>query len=188
MSDNENNDTPRTGNEISRRVIVLHCIIAAAHGVPKENITEWLQEEGLWDELTPREIKFMTQDENPDKEISWMTWLVEAQVALLWAIGKLDHLPPLSMKCDTGPVVEAMPGLFESTKPFIESAVLRGVEVLKLEEEKLYDIRCDLAQAIKKGKKAPGGCDKDVAFFRHYGLSWVVGYCNQAWDEITPDT
>jgi hypothetical protein len=102
MSDTDSIDTPRTAEQIARRAIALHCTIAAAHGVSRADISEWLQEEGLWEEL--------------------------------------------------------------------------------------YDIRCELEKVLRNGKTSPQGFDKDVAFFRHYGLSWVVGYCGQAWDEITPDT
>ena len=188
MSDTDSIDTPRTTEQIARRAIALHCTIAAAHGVSKADISEWLQEEGLWEELTPRELRFMIQEENPDREVWWMTWFAEAQVALLWAIQKIDVLPPLMAKCNTGPVVDAMPGLFESTIPFIESSSLRDPAELQSEEEELYDIRCELEKTLRNGKASPQGFDKDVAFFRHYGLSWVVGYCGQAWDEITPDT
>lgn len=188
MNNTNNVDTPRTGEEIACRAIALHCVIAAAHGVSRDDITEWLREEELWDILTPREIRFMTTTNVSHKEISWMTWLVEAQVALLWAIEKFDRLPPLTAKCDTGTVIKVMPGLFTPTSPFIESASLRGLDELQREEEQLYDIRCEIAQAVRRGEPIPQDYDKDVAFFRHYGLSWIVGYCGQKWDEVTPDT
>ena len=187
VNDDADFDKPRTAQEIARRVIALHCVIAAAHGVSKDDITEWLKEEQLWNELTPRELAFMTQDEHPKQEVIWMTWLVEAQVALLWSIRKLDELPPPMRKCDTSLVIAAMPGLFETTSPFIESAVLRSVEEMEREEETIYDIHCRVNQATREGEEIRG-YDKDVVFFRHYGLSWVTGYCGQAWDEVTPDT
>jgi hypothetical protein len=188
MNETDNNDTPRSPDQIARRAIALHCAIAAARGVSKLDISEWLQKEGLWEELTPRELRFMKQEENPGKEVSQMTWFVEAQVALLWAIQKINALPPVTDKCDTKPVVDAMPGLFQPTKAFIESSSLRDPTELRREEEELYDVRCELAKILRNGKPPPGSPDEHVAFFRHYGLSWVVGYCGQAWDEITPDT
>jgi hypothetical protein len=181
-------DTPRTAHEIARRAIVLHCAIAAAHGVSKDDLTEWLQEERLWNEVTPRELTFFTQDRNPRKEVIRMTWLVEAQVALLWSVGKLVALPQPTGKCDTGLVIAAIPGLFESTSHFIESAVLRGREEIEQEEANIYDIHCRVDQATRKGEEIPDGYDKAVVFFRHYGLCWVRGYCGQSWDEVTPDT
>lgn len=188
MNNDTDLDKPRTAQEIARRVIVLHCVIAAAHGVAKDDITEWLKEEQLWNELTPRELAFMTRDEHPRQEVIWMTWFVEAQVALLWSIEKLNELPPPTKKCDTGLVVAAMPDLFETTAPFIESAVLRSAAEIEREEETIYDIHCRVNQAIRKGEEIPEGYDKDVVFFRHYGLSWVMAYCGQSWDEVTPDT
>jgi hypothetical protein len=85
-------------------------------------------------------------------------------------------------------VIAAMPGLGESTSPFIESAVLRSREEIKREEANIYDIHCRVDQAMRKGSEIPEGYDKDVVFFRHYGFCWIRGYCGQAWDEVTPDT
>ena len=188
MDDDAILDTPRTAEEIARRAIVLYCAIAAAHGVSKDDLVEWLKEERLWDELTPRELTFFAEKRNPGKEVTWMTWLVEAQVALLWSIGKLDALPQPTGKCNTASVIAAMPGFFEPTSHFIESAVLRDRQQIEREEAGIYDIHCRVDQATRKGKAIPDGYDRDVVFFRHYGLSWVRGYCGQPWDEVTPDT
>ncbi|WP_425395928.1 DUF4272 domain-containing protein [Aeoliella sp.] len=188
MDDDIYLDTPRTAEEIARRAIALHCTIAAAHGVSKDDLTQWLKEKQLWEELTPRELAFFSQAPDSPQEVVWMTWLVEAQVALLWSIAKLDALPEPTGKCDTGLVVAAMPGLFKSTHQFIESAVLRSREEIEQEEANVYDIHCRVDQATRNGQKIPGGYEKSVVFFRHYGLSWVRGYCGQSWDEVTPDT
>ncbi len=187
MNDPTNIDTPRTALEIARRVIVLHCVIAAAHGVSKQDMQEWLLEEHLWAELTPWELQFMTQSEPSEKAVIRMTWFVEAQAVLLWSIGKLDDLPPPTQKCDTGLVIAAMPDLFEPTAPFIDSALLRPAEAIEREELISYDIRGHIHQAIRKGQAIPEGYDMDAVFFRHYGFNWVLGYCGQSWDEVTPD-
>jgi hypothetical protein len=188
VGDDGSLDTPRTADEIARRAIALHCTIAAAHDVSKDDLTEWLKEERLWNELTPKELTFFRKDRNPRKEVIWMTWMVEAQVALLWSIKKLDALPEPTGKCETGIVIAALPGLFESTSPFIESAVLRSRPKIKREEARIYDVHCRVDQATRKGEEIPDGYDKDVVFFRHYGLCWVRGYCGQSWDQVTPDT
>ena len=187
MDDDANLDTPRAAEEIARRTIALHCTIAAAHEVSRDDLTDWLKEEGLWNELTPRESTFFAQDRHSRKEVIWMTWMVEAEFALLWSIGKLDSLPPPTAKCDTGLVMASMPALFESTSPFIESAVLHSREEIEQEEANIYDIHCRVGQAMRQGKETAEGYDKDVVFFRHYGLYWVRGSCGQSWDQVTPD-
>lgn len=184
-----NLDKPRTAIEIARRVIVLHCVIAAAHGVSKQDITEWLNEERLWDELTPHELKFMKQEKLFNQQDRWrLTWFAESQLVLLWSIGKLNEIPSPTKKCDTKIVVDAMPGLFEETLPFINSAIRRSDEDIENAEENIYDIHCRVGQAIRKGEETPEGYDSDVVYFRHYGLAWVTGYLNQSWDQVTPDT
>lgn len=182
--DSKNVDTPRTAREIARRVIVLHCVIAAAHGVSKSDIAQWLQEEQLWDELTPRELKFLAQKKNSIKETNFMTWMAEAQAMLLWAIQKLEKLPLPTEKCDTRPIVDAMPGLFETTIPFIESATLHSAKKIEQTEESIYELHC---QVCKVGQTGQPANLKDILFFRHYGMSWVIGYDGQSWDEVTPD-
>lgn len=188
MDDDTTPDVPRTAEEIARRAIALHCTVAAAHGVCKDDLKYWLKQERLWKELTPRELRFFANDPNSKEEIIWMTWMVEALVPLLWSIGKLNELPKPNRKYDTGLVISAIPGLFESTSHFIESAILRSREEIKREEEYLYDIHCQVDQTARKDNKAPDGFDGSVVFFRHYGLCWVRGYCGQSWDEVTPDT
>ena len=186
MSDADNKDTPRTAEEIARRAIALHCAVAVAQGVSQKQVSKWLRAEELWNELTPRELKLFSDPPTP-KEIRWMSWLVEAQFALLWAIKKLSSLPKPTAKCDTALVMAAMPGLFEPTLPFIESAVLQSRTTILKAEAKLYDIHCQVDQATRHRKPIPGGYDKDVVFFRHYGLCWVRGYCGLDWDDVTPD-
>lgn len=121
-------------------------------------------------------------------ETNRMSWFVESQFVLLWSIKKLNELPPPTKQCDTGLVIAAMPNLFETTAPFIEPAVLRSAEEIEREEENIYDIHCQVNQAIRNGEKLLEGYDKNVVSFRHYGFSWVQGYCGQSWDEVTPDT
>lgn len=187
MYDTGDLNKARTSYEIARRAIALHCVIAAAHGVPREEISEWLEQEHLWDEITPRELAFFNQDEHPKKEIIWMTWLVEAQVSLLWSIGKLEKLPSLIHPCDTGLIIANMPNLFDKTSYFINSSVLRNTIEIDQELDVIYDAHCRVNQAVRDGE-AISESYKNVIFFRHYGFNWVSGYCGQSWDEVTPDT
>jgi len=179
-------DTLRTASEVARRSLALYAAVAAAHGVPRDDLVEWLKEEGLWAEITPRELRFLTQTQAPEKEQIWMTWFAEAEFVLLWSIGKVQTLPPPTSRCDTDQIIAAIP-LWDSTVSFFQSAALREKQVEE-EAEKAYDINVEIRKAIRQGAPIPNGYDKDVVFFRHYALNWITGYCGQAWDEITPDT
>lgn len=71
--------TLRTSGEIARRSLALYSVVAATHGVSKTDLAQWLKEEGLSEELTPRETRFLAQSEPPEKEKIWMTWFAEAE-------------------------------------------------------------------------------------------------------------
>ncbi len=179
---------PRSAEQLAKRAIALHCVIAAAHGVSKQNISDWLHDEDLWCELTRRELKFMDESPNSDREVAWMSWFAEAQFTLLWAICKIDDLPPPMAKCNTRLIFNMMPGLFKETATFIESATLRPHAQIEHEYEETYDAHCDVRAAIRAGVLPPDGVDKDVLFFRQYALEWLTGPKEESWDEVTPDT
>jgi hypothetical protein len=186
--DFEDHDVPRTADEIARRALVLHCVIAASQGVSRDDITEWLKDEGLWEAASPLEQRFLLNSNPTEKETSNAMWRVEAQVALLWAIRKISSLGSLSEQCDTGPMVDAIPELFSSTKEFIGSAVLRKPDEISEEYEKVYDSHCEARYAVRRNIPIPDSIKLGIVQERHYAFNWLTGYCGQDWDEITTDT
>lgn len=126
--------------------------------------------------------------ENTQRDIIQATWRVEAQVALLWSIKKIDHLDDLGEQCNTRPLVDAIPELFSSTARFIETAILRGKEEIEEEYERIYDIHWKIRNAKRTGIPTATKYDSGVVQERHYAMNWITGYCGQAWDEITTDT
>ncbi|MFT3728893.1 MAG: DUF4272 domain-containing protein [Terricaulis sp.] len=179
-------ETPRTAAEIAKRAIALHCVIAASHGVSKSDICEWLKSENIYDELSPWERGFIEAEQNTRRDIIQASWRVEAQVALLWSIQKIDHLDALSAQCNSTPLVDAMPELFSPTSVFIESAKLRGDQEIGEEYERIYDAHCEVRGAARTGASA--GYESGVVQERHYAMNWITGYCGQAWDDVTTDT
>jgi hypothetical protein len=188
MADDEDLDKLRTAKEVAQRTIALHCAIAAAHGVSKANITEWLKEQNLWSALSPREMSFIESESNDEKSIIRMTWKVEALVPLLWAIKKLDRMNDMTTVSNTGPLVGAIPALFSDTGGYISSASLRKEKETRDEYERIYDSHCEVRSAMRHGSPAYRGINPHVIFERHYGFNWLIGYLGQAWDVVTPDT
>lgn len=144
--------------------------------------------EHLYEQLSPWERKFMETGESSARDITQATWRVEAQVALLWAIGKIDKMDDLTDKCNTRPLVDAIPELFSSTTSFIETATLRSEEEIEQEYERVYDIHCEFRSAKRKGVATTIKYEGGVVQERHYAMNWITGYCGQDWDEISTDT
>ena len=186
--DREEYDVPRTADEIARRALVLHCVIAASHGVSRSDLTKWLKDEGLWKSASLREQQFLSNSAPTEREMINATWRVEAQVALLWAIGKIPSLGSLSEQCDTGRIVDAIPELFGSTKAFIDSATVRDPAVISKEYEVVYNSHWKARDAVRRELPILEGIDLGIVQERHYGFNWLTGYCGQDWDDITTDT
>ena len=181
-------DVPRSAEEIARRAIALHCVIAASHGVSREDLSKWLKQEELWDALSPIEEKFLRSASPTTNEVRNATWRVEAQVALLWAISKIESMSGLSEQCDTGPLVDAIPDLFSETEDFIRSAVLRDREAVHEEYERVYNAHWKARDAVRRGVPIPDSVDLEIVQERHYGFNWLIGYEGLDWDQITTDT
>ena len=177
-------DTPRSAEEVARRAIALHCVVAVSHGVSKTDILKWLSDEKLYEELSPWERQFIEARENRRRDIIQATWRVEGQVALLWAIRKTEQMDEMTAQCKTAPLVDAIPVLFSSTADFIGSAMLRNTQEIEEEYERIYDIH----SRLRNNDERTAAFDAGVVQERHYAMNWITGYCGQAWDEITTDT
>ncbi len=187
-SDLIDNDVPRTAEEIARRAIVIQCVIAAGYGVSKKDIRKWLKEENLWEHVSPREQKFLLTSKPAKKDVYGATWRAECQVALLWSIQKINSLGNLCEHCNSGPLVDAVPGLFTATSDFIESAVLCERKLIEDEFEKIYNAHCEVRQATGARMSVPDGMIPGIVQERHHAMNWIMGYCGQDWDEIQTDT
>lgn len=184
----ENYDRPygRTAAEIAARTIILHCVAAAGHGVDSEDIIEWLQDESLWDEVSPNEKAFLADENRSEDNITEARWREEAQWALLWAIGHVESLGLPTKTCDTARLVdEIMPGLGDPVDSFLRSAKLRPPAELLSEDDRIYDLHCYARQAYRKGTM-PDDLVYDVLFQRHYAFEWIRG--DEDWDDVRTDT
>jgi len=188
MDTEEDHDIPRIATEIARRALALHCVIAASHNVDRVELVDWLRSEALWDTVSPTEQQFLLSDSPTDKESINAGWRVEAQVALLWSIGKIPNLGSLSEQCDTAPMVDAIPDLDATTVAFIDSSELRDSQEISDEYEKVYDAHWKTRDAVRRNAPIPDEVDLGIVRERHYGFNWLTGYCGQEWDEITTDT
>jgi hypothetical protein len=187
FEDTDPEDIPRTAERIARRALVLSAVITAAYGSPAEQIRDWLVVEGLRDEITPDELKFLDDPSNKQSRINF-TWRVEALQILLWCIQKIDSLPPLSGQCNTEPLKKATVFPPAPTAEFITSATLRDLEEIYDENERVYQAHWKVRDAEINDREDPKGLEPGVVVERHYAVNWVLGYMGQSWDHITTDT
>src|SRR5947207_8238338 len=123
---------------------MLQGVVAAACEVAPDPIVEWYKAQGVWDAATPKEGEFLL---NPDvatpQETLRFRWQQEAEWALLWVIGKVQHLGLPIRQCDTRRLVnEIIPPLGSDIEPFLASAALRSPGELLAEVDRHYELWC----------------------------------------------
>jgi hypothetical protein len=72
---------PRSAREIATRVVILQGVIAVAYEVDAEPVIEWLREQGVWDQVSPREQAFLLGSEVTDEQRNHLRWHQEAEWA-----------------------------------------------------------------------------------------------------------
>lgn len=179
---------PITAREIATRALVLHGVVAAACKVDPARIVQWYAEQGVWGAVSPKEQAFLNAPAALAREVMLrMCWRQEAEWALLWAIGKVDHLGLPTRQCDTRRLVdEIVPALGADIEPFLSTATLRTPGELLAEDDRHYDLWCRYFQTRREQPHLlPSDLNVEVLYQRQYAFEWLHGI--EAWDDVQCD-
>jgi len=176
----------RPPREIAVRVVILQGVVAVGCKVEPEPVVEWLQEQGVWDHVSPGEVAFFQNPSPTAEQRIRFRWHQEAEWALLWAIGKVEALGLPTRGCDTRRLVnEIIPPLGSDIGGFLASADLRPPGLLLGEDDRTYDLWCRVAAARRNGEALPTDLNWWVLYERRYAFEWLDGF--QEWDDVTCD-
>ena len=168
--------------------MVLYSVVAIGNGVDRKGAINWLQSEALWSGASPQERDFIVSSHPTQQQIINATWRVEALHALVWALGLIDRMDPLTGNCDLARMQGVLPKLGESTSEFVKQATLRDeADILKASED-IYNAHWKVRDAQVNRRDVPDRINPSVIQERHYALNWLTGYGGLDWDDITTDT
>ncbi len=183
----------KSPQEVARRALVFHSLLGVIFYHRPLDVVEWVREEGLWEELTPREKEIfqipLMEDEGErvwklrSMQSNRITWRMEALYALLWSLGKIDILGWPSGQSDADPVGSAVPQLGESTKSFIENAELRPLAEIADQADLMFRLTHALQKAKEENGEAPQGVEPFTVYEWHLALQWICH--GWEWAEIT---
>jgi len=176
----------RDAKDVARRAAVLHAVAAVGHGGNCHTIRKFLEEEGLWESVTPNERIVFESDNPPKQALIDASWRAEALWVLLWALGKVEKLDLPKTQCDADHVHRAMPKKGEVAE-FISSATLRPKSEVLDETDRIYRIHWTVRDAQLRNKPIPADLNPSVVVERHYTLNWLTWYADE-WDDVTTDT
>jgi hypothetical protein len=147
-----------------------------AYGVGREPVMEWLRDQGVWDQVSPREQDFLLGLDVTDEQRRRFGWHQEAEWTLLWTIGKVEFLGLPTRGCDTRRLVdEIIPPLGSDIDEFLASARLRPPGVLLAEDDRTYDLWCNANSATRRGDPLPSDLNWWVLYERRHAFEWLDG-------------
>ena len=71
---------------------------------------------------------------------------------------------------------------------FIKNAKLRSISDILNENDLIYRYHWAVVESRVNGLNIPSEINPSIVMERHYALNWLIGYMNQAWDDISTDT
>ena len=176
----------RTKEEIAWRAMALLVVSVKGEGVEQAKIDAIVDEYGLEGHFTPKEAAFITDQSPSDEQRVQFVWRYEAAWTLLWALGYVDELQKPTGICDVPAAVKFLRA--RSAAQFIADAKLRPIEEIADAADLIYRYHWAVVDARVNGDEAPASLNADVTMERHYALNWLVGYMDEAWDDISTDT
>lgn len=176
----------RSKEEVARRAMALCIVAAKGEGLEHDMVLELVERYKIKDVLTPNERAFIANRNPSQQDRVQFTWRYESYWVLLWALGYIDDLKRPDSICD---VLTAVTLLRDVTpEEFIAKAELRSQKEILDQADLAYRYHWATTDARVNNQDAPAGLDPSVVYERHYALNWLIGYLDQAWDDISTDT
>lgn len=185
----------RSREEIARRAVALLIVIQYACDVAQEGdlpaskafVADLLDKFGVADELTGDERDLLAQEEPSRPAAINIAWQYEAYWALLWALGLLDSLDFPDHTCDCEFAIQAVSSC-DSFAEFLDKTTLRQPESILDEADKIYRLHWACVNDRIQGRELAAGLNESVVMERRRALFWMIGYRDEAWDDISMDT
>ena len=171
----------RSTHDVVLRSLCLFAVMAKGFDYPLDWYEECLTDSELKLAFSPDENAFLA-DPAPDQSVADnFTWRGECCLTLLWSIGLIDSLDPPTEQFDPDEFFEIFAEGWRS------KAKLRTPSEIYDEHDLIYLYHW----AVVGAGVGYAQCEDvlpNVVYERHYALNWLIGYCNQSWDDITTDT
>ena len=120
-------------------------------------------------------------------EIVQYSWRAEATVPLFWALYQLDELPLLTTQVSWDHIV-TLPNIINDPDSFIQKSKRRPVAEIEAAESELYHQHWRVRDAQLFEKPMPDEVNPGIVYERRYAASWLVGWGNSTWDNVSTDT
>ncbi|WP_028980960.1 DUF4272 domain-containing protein [Sporocytophaga myxococcoides] len=178
----ENEISLRTPQEIAERILILSYLNCMAFDPDlRNNITDFLKGEGLWEKISPQEKLFFEKSELNEDDITIIAWRAESIWLLLWAINKADQLIFSNKEVNFNAIFEHLPPFMNNTEDFITSATLRPTSEILDQADLLFRINWAFYQSQTNNLNVIE-LNQGIVFERYFAINWVINLRSN-WDE-----
>jgi len=175
----------RTREEIASRAMALLLVSIKGNGLESDKIDRLVQGFGVEPHFSPKERAFIRDRAPSQQERDQFSWRYEAAWVLLWSLGYVEELGKPTAPCDVDKAILTL--IDRGSERFIAEAKLRPLPEIVEQADRIYRYHWAVVDARIKGGKA-AGLNSDVVVERHKALNWLIGYLDQAWDDVSTDT
>jgi len=161
-------------------------VAVKGEGLEQEIVERLVKDYGLSGHFSPKEKAFIQNPDPSQHDRIQFAWRYEAACTLLWALGYVEELGKPAAICDAGTIVSVLHE--RGAERFVAEAKLRPLAQILDEADLIYRYHWAVVDARLKGREPPAGLEPGVTLERHYTLNWLIGYMDQAWDDISTDT
>jgi hypothetical protein len=176
----------RTKEEIAQRAIAVCLTAVKGEGVEQKAIDSLVVKFGADKFFTPEEAAFIKDPMPTQEDRIKFSWRYECLWVMLWSLGYIEKLERPEGICDVPKAVSFLKN--RDTAQFINDAKLRSLNEILDEADLIYRYHWAVTSARLKGQEAPAKLEGGVVQERHYALNWLIGYMDQAWDDVSTDT
>ena len=144
----------------------------------QQEVMMFLIREKLWDEASEQEKALFHKPKLSEREAAQIQWRAESIWLMLWAINKVQTLELPSKTVDVQHIFSALPGFFEITNNFVDSAKSRDHGGILDEADFTFRLNWAIREAGISNQTIPG-IDVFVAYERFVSLNWITGVVEQ---------
>ncbi|MFD2720609.1 DUF4272 domain-containing protein [Hymenobacter monticola] len=186
FTDSEAATRIRTPDEVVDRALALCFIGLKSEGLSPARLAAMDRAYHISSKLSPLERAYVEAAQPTRQQRLDANWRYEGLHVLLWALGYADTLDYPDHLCNVAHDAAIIHDLSE--RQFRTRARLRSKREL-LDQADLVlrlDWACNEARVTQQ--PVAGNLNPEVVVERHHALNWLIGYLDQAWDDVSTDT
>ncbi|MFJ7362527.1 DUF4272 domain-containing protein [Peribacillus frigoritolerans] len=186
LTENEEEVSLRTKEEIIDRIISLAVVSAKAMEAPPEKIEEFIERYNANELFTEEEQKFLMKKHPNQNELIKYSWKLECIWLLLWSVNLVSDIEVPADTCNAEYVFETV--FLHSKQELLDKSSLKPTSDILDSLDFIYRAHWAVREAQINHLEVPSSLDEGVVYERHYTLNWLVNYMDQEWEELSTDT